>query len=246
MSLVCRRFLPLAQEILYHQFLPGYSDDWGSIEDLHCRFPRFLRAVAPRPDWAASVSRVHIDFSIAHYAPRAPALAEEVLNYAAEARGVDVSDFLVPFRETGHPGCDGHRFPVDELLGLLLSFLPRLRTLSLTAGAGAGADGFLTAALAAAGVSSLPIETLDITGCDGSLWGRLDGILELAAAKIRNLFICLCDDDGLDLLASHGPYPNLRTLRIVGSRLVESGFASLLAQCGGLETFSYETGRSSH
>jgi hypothetical protein len=244
MSLVSRRLSPLAQEILYHEFIPGYGDSFPSAGyDSFWVILPFLRTVAANPDRAASVKRVHVNLNLLYSVSNVPALAEEVLTGAAQARGIDLSDFLAPFRDPRYPfNPDQYQPACDEVLGMLLACLPNLKTLSLTAGV--PSEGITASALRAAGVSALPIETLDLICCVSKLRCRLDGILELASATIRNLYLYICDGDGLGRLARHGPFPNLRSLCITDSRLSGSDLASFLSHCSSLETFSYESSAS--
>jgi hypothetical protein len=81
------------------------------------------------------------------------------------------------------------------MVGMLLACLPYLKTLGLSAGVPSRC--VPASALRAAGVSSLPIETLDIAGCDYKSGRRLDGILELASSTIRTLNVDISDGEGL-------------------------------------------------
>lgn len=240
MSLVSRRLSPLAQEILYHDFIPGYGDSWyADAYDFDRRLANFLRAVARNPDRAASVKRLHI--SIKLLAGISKDSAEAVLQDATQLRGIDASAFVAPFRELRYPfRPDLYQPSGDELLGLLLAFLPHLRTLSFRSSA--PLKGIPASALRAAGVSTLPIETLEIMCCYETLGSRLDGIVELASPTIRNLYIDICDGFGFNLLTRRGSFPNLRNLCIANSRLNGSDLASFLSRYDSLETFSYESG----
>ncbi|KAL2181467.1 uncharacterized protein P884DRAFT_5386 [Thermothelomyces heterothallicus CBS 202.75] len=239
MSLVSRRLSPLAQEILYHEFIPGYGDSWyADAYDFDWRLAKFLRAVARNRDRAASVKRLHINVNLLTGISRDS--AEAVLQDAAQVRGIDASAFIRPFRDLRHPfSPDQYRPFGDELLGLLLACLPHLKTLSFTAGA--SLQGIPASALRTAGVSTLPIETLEIMCCIESLGSRLDGIVELASSTIRNLYIDICDGVGLSLLNRRGYFPNLRNLCIANSRLSGSDLSSFLSRYGNLVTFSYES-----
>ncbi|KAL2142975.1 hypothetical protein VTI28DRAFT_497 [Corynascus sepedonium] len=235
MSLVSRRFSPLAQEILYHEFIPGYGDSWF---DFDWRLQRFLRAVARNPDRAASVKRLYINVNI--LAGIDEGSAEAVLQDVAQVRGIDASDFVGPFRDLRYRFSPHQYRPSgDELLGLLLACLPHLKTLSFTAGA--PHEGIPASALRTAGVSMLPIETLEIMSCIESLGSRLDGIVELASSTIKNLYIDVCDGFGLSFLNRCGSFPNLRKLCIANSMLSGTDLASFLSRYNNLETFSYES-----
>lgn len=242
MTLVSRRFLPLAQETLYHEFIPGYGDSWYSTEyNWFWRLEPFLRTVALNPDRAALVKRVHININLLNAVAEVQAETHlALLEDIAQARGIELSDFVGPFRDL-RPAFwgDQYRPSASEIVGMLLACLPHLKTLSFSAGA--PCLRVLASALRAVGVSTLPIETLDIICCDETLRGRLDGVLELAAFTIRSLYIDICDGVGLKSL---GPaFPHLRNLCITNSRLRGSDLASFLSRCASLETFSYASGR---
>jgi hypothetical protein len=241
MSLVSTRFLPLAQEILYHEFIPGYGDSWCSAGyDWFWRLVPFLRTVALNPDRAALVKRVHVNLNLLNGVTEVEAQVDAVLEDATQARGIDLSDFVGPFRELLPTfRRDQYRPSADEVVGMLLTCLPHLKTLSFSAGT--PLSGVPASALRAVGVSALTIETLDIIGCDGNSRGRWDGILELAAPTIRSLSIDICDSDGLSSLTRS--LPNLRNLCITNSSSSGSDLASFLSRCVSLETFSYESGR---
>ncbi|KAL2188512.1 hypothetical protein L209DRAFT_763223 [Thermothelomyces heterothallicus CBS 203.75] len=94
MSLVSRRLSPLAQEILYHEFIPGYGDSWyADAYDFDWRLAKFLRAVARNRDRAASVKRLHINVNLLTGISRDS--AEAVLQDAAQVRGIDASAFIL-------------------------------------------------------------------------------------------------------------------------------------------------------
>ncbi len=240
MSLVSRRFSPLAQEVLYHEFIPGYGDSWYSHGyELYGRLESFLRTVAQSPDRGALVKRVYVNINLLNSI--AEAQAEAVLKDAAQVRGIQLSDFVGPFRDGLNAfSRDQYRASGDELLGMLLAYLPHLETLSLSGGVPLW--GVPAPALRAIGISTLRIETLDIYCCDEGLGCRLDGILELASSTITNLYINFCDSVGLRSLAR--PFPNLRNLCIANSKLSGSDLASFLSRRVGLVTFSYESSRS--
>ncbi|KAG7292614.1 hypothetical protein NEMBOFW57_002649 [Staphylotrichum longicolle] len=65
MCLVSKRLQPVAQSVLYHEFVPGYGDpqhlhriSWGR------RLSPFVRTIAARPDLAAVVKRAFVHFYV--------------------------------------------------------------------------------------------------------------------------------------------------------------------------------------
>ncbi|AEO58705.1 hypothetical protein MYCTH_2127753 [Thermothelomyces thermophilus ATCC 42464] len=93
MCLVSRRFLPFAQEILYHEFAWAYGDSSASLmDDWSHRLTAFLRTVARKKDLAALVKRVYI--CLTHFFIIPETEADSVLEDAAHARGIRLADFL--------------------------------------------------------------------------------------------------------------------------------------------------------
>ncbi|KAL2169368.1 hypothetical protein VTG60DRAFT_6142 [Thermothelomyces hinnuleus] len=233
MCLVSRRFLPLAQEILYHEFAWAYGDSSASLmDDWSHRLTAFLRTVARNKDLAALVKRVYI--CLTHFFIIPETEADSVLEDAAQARGIRLANFLGSFGDVKDPD-----LPLREpaLLAMLLACLPRLKTLSVLAGVRLTA--IPAASLRAAGISSLPLETLDIACCDIHT-GSHNGILDLASFTIRSLFLNMCDDDMLSELSKYA-FPNLRNLCIAQSSVSHSGLEPFLSRCVGLEIFSCES-----
>ncbi|KAK4237068.1 hypothetical protein C8A03DRAFT_34999 [Achaetomium macrosporum] len=242
MSLVSRRFSALAQEILYHEFIPAYGEACFGLQsdpsECDLRLVHFLRIVALNPGLAALVKRVYVSTEFLDRIPEAEAEAEAVLKDVAQSRNIKLSEFVGSFRDQWDPESrDQYRPAGDEMLGMLLACLPRLKTLSLSGTP--PRRGVPVSALRAAGVSALSIETLDINVFDHTLNQELDGVLELASSTIKNLCIDGCDVYRRSLLTGQGHFPNLRNLRIVNSRVIGSDLASFLSHCFRLQEFSY-------
>ncbi len=192
MRLVSRRFCRLAQEILYHEFAPGQGgcklDDWQSIgySWFWC-LELFLRTVALNPSRAAMVKKVHVNGNVLCCIVE-DSYETRILKTAAQARGIDVSNFVASF-EDQRPQVDPSPHPAtgNMLLAMLLACLPHLKTLTFSWDI--PIRSIPASALRAAGLSTLPIQTLGMTGCDRTLGLRLGGILDLASATIRNLHL---------------------------------------------------------
>ena len=247
MTLVSKRFSPLAQEVLYHEFAPGHDyystlDERSSeVYDWYWRLEPFLRIVAQNPARAAFVKRLHVNANVLCCVVEDGTYEGGILKDVAQARGIDIYNFA-GFFEALRPQIEPYRYlpQADALLGMLLTCLPRLKTLTFSTGA--PLLGVPASALRAAGLSALRIQTLGIIWCDDSLEFRLGGILELASATIRNLRLNSCNEQGLSGLTRHGPFPNLRSFCIANSRVSGSDLASFLSCHVDLETCSYHSG----
>ncbi|KAI1774354.1 hypothetical protein F4818DRAFT_80234 [Hypoxylon cercidicola] len=234
MCLVSRKLRDVAQPILYHQFIPGYGDCWGSARSVwDRRLLPFVRTIILRPDLAAMVRRLYFHFSLLTSTTNDE--VEAVLEQVTQTHDF-LSDFLGHFHDKWPSDLTPYQPFCDELGGLLLVYLPNLTSLSLTGGT--PSRNIPSSALRAAGVSSLRIQTIDLLGC-GKDWGyRLDGILEMASSTLKTLNLNSCTSAGLQSLAR--PLPNLRNLRLTnckfGSPRIESRFPNYM----GLETFVYD------
>ncbi|KAK0727043.1 hypothetical protein B0T26DRAFT_692834 [Lasiosphaeria miniovina] len=235
MCRVSRRFLPVAQEILYHEFVPGYGDSWNGDYEFYWRLTPFLRTVTLRRDLAALVKRLYLDLNLLNSITNSE--AKDALQKAAQARGIRLSDFLRPYRDLLPPyHCEEYCPSGDEMACMLLASLPNLKTLVFSAAAPFTA--ILSSSLRAARAESLSIQTLDLRGIDINFRARYDGILELASSTLETLNIDTCLRCRLTGFVR--PFPKMRNVTITNSRLFESDFAALLSCCAGLETFTYE------
>ncbi len=270
LSLVSKRFCRLAQPLLYHDFIIGHSNS-GCPKSLSWvgRLERFTRTVAARPDLASAVKRVHVhpDLLRAVTEGQARATIEELVGAAAtpEAASTIVADYLNHFDvvRTGPPQrAASLRLAGSELLGLLLSLLPNLDSLSmqvvpLQGGIPAGALATLADIAPRPGSgTSAPLARLRTLNICSHSTGRMmfslnnhaGGIFETLAAnvdegRLTTLNLHMCSRTGVRI--AEGSLRHLKKLRITRSRLSAADLASLLACCAapGLEEFVYEATR---
>ncbi|KAH8897655.1 hypothetical protein GQ53DRAFT_449224 [Thozetella sp. PMI_491] len=125
---------------------------------------------------------------------------------------------------------------------MLLSCLPNLTVLVLELNAPRRT--IPIAALRAAGVSNLSLQTLDTCGSDSDLRHRLGGIFEMSLDSIRTLNLAFCS--GHDIRGLISPLPKLRNICITnGEEISGSDIESLLSCCEDLNSFTYEAASSS-
>jgi hypothetical protein len=248
MTLVSRKTSPLAQEILYHEFIPAYGEAWYEMHNRPSakwdwRLVSFLRTVAEKPNLAIFVKRIYVDFGLLDHIPVPE--AEKVLKEAAQAR--NLPEIAGRFQCTWHPGLyelvPGLPSPYhygSELLGMLLACLPRLKTLTLSPPK--ITRSFRPTAFSAASV----IETLDIDTGSQSMRVFMAIILQLASST-RNLYFnnCQAFTDLTTPNVVDRPFPNLRNLCVIKSWLPEEYLSSFLSNCSVLESFFYDSGVSS-
>ncbi|KAK3938894.1 hypothetical protein QBC46DRAFT_355449 [Diplogelasinospora grovesii] len=143
MCLVSRRFRPIAQLVLYHEFIPGYGDAWKSKKfSWDGRLASFLRTIAARPDLAARVKRVYVHPYLFRLitGEEARVTLEEAVGAIKTASGGDavqvVTNYHASFANiqgvTNNPSW--LRLAGPELLLMLLVLLPNLERLSLQVG----------------------------------------------------------------------------------------------------------------
>lgn len=225
LCLASRQFYEVAQPILYHEFVLGYGRSWRSkLYSWDGRLMSFLRTVKERRDLAALVKWVFIppnllqpifDDETADVPPR-PRRAYELARTRALRR-------------------------IDNSVDILLSQLPNLerysvrRNLLLSATRSSPVPG-------AAGVSRLPIKTIDVSlngGADARYCldiGR-DHIINISR-HLTTINIHMCG--GIRADPRFNPLPSLMTLRITHSRLTADDLQQLLSSFTGLQTFVYE------
>lgn len=242
--LTSRRLRDIGQRVLYRSFKPGYGHGrmfrnftWKG------RLIMFLRTLLLRPDLAALVRTCFISARlVAHVGEEE---AEEALRDAARIRGVDLSEFLQPFRAS--KWC---RQPMrDGVLVMLLACLPNLSGLYLSGeldkyGYRMRWFNIFGPSLKAAGVSSLRLQTLYLDSVGVGLDrgpGQTQspcvaGLLEMASSTLENLYTFACDIK-LDSLAK--PLPKLRNVAI---KTCDMDFTPLLSFSEGLESFAYHGG----
>lgn len=248
--LVSQRFLSVAQPLLYHGFLPGYSDSWQSkVFSWKQRLTLFLRTISQRPDLAASVRHIYIHPQLIHCISLKEA-RQSLDNAARLLNGnLNVAKYTAHFQAMlKEANCSQWELDSGALLGLLLTFVPNLQRLSLqvtepTAGVPAPAFQTLARAIAPAKGPLSNLRTLDICShSEGNTLFSLDhhatGILEAAKHSLETLNLHMCGASsrriGKDTL-------HLRHLRITQSHLTDVGFDLLVRACApGLETLVYE------
>ncbi|KAK3939201.1 competence-damaged protein-domain-containing protein [Diplogelasinospora grovesii] len=234
--LVSRKLRDIAQPILYHAFLPGYrgSCDSQSMQyDWRRRLTTFLRTVARRGDLAAQVRMVYLDDQALE---GIEAEADPAIEEAARARGFRLSNFLGPFpRDDMWSVLSPYGPSGPKMTGMILACLPNLTNFSICCISGTILRCLPSSVLRAAGVSSLPLQTIDVIG--GCLGDRFDGILEMAAPTLRTLNIF---DAELSSGSLARPFPNLRNVGITTGGFGGSEFELLLPGRVGLETCIYE------
>jgi hypothetical protein len=236
MCLVSRRFRPLAQFFLYHEFVPGYGDAWRSKQfSWNSRLASFVRTITARRDLAGLVKRVYV-----HVYLLRPVTEEEAQATLREASGAAANSYLACFQ--------GMRNSVNiaglRLVGVMLALLPNLERLSLqTEGPSAYIPAGALPALANLSKAGplAKLETLDI--CDRALPTSFDyhadGILEVASSLAT---LNIHYSGGPAQKVGQGRLRNLRTLRFTHARLSAAELAALLDSCGppGLKSFTYE------
>lgn len=248
--LVSRRFLPVAQPLLYHAFLPGYGDSWQSkVFSWEQRLQLFLRTVSQRPDLASSVRHIYIHPELVRRT--SPEQAQKALDDAARLLDGDLNvaqytaHFDAMLKEFGHA-----QWKLDSgaLLGLLLAFVPNLQRLSLQVtepGVGIPAPAFQALARAKAPATGPLSRLRRLDLCNHSEGGTLfsldhhaTGLFEAAKHSLESLELHMCGESsrciGKDTL-------HLRHLHITHSHLIDIDFDPLISACApGLETFVYE------
>ncbi|KAK4032094.1 hypothetical protein C8A01DRAFT_41470 [Parachaetomium inaequale] len=245
MCLVSKRFGPLAQTVLYHEFIPGYGDAWRSAEfSWDGRLASFVRTMAARPDLAALVKRVYV-----HCYLLRPVTEEEAQAALDNVIGPTAHEYLAHFERKRSAAYERAELRMAALktLGLLLALVPNLERFSLqiegpNGGIPAGALSTLATLLQAKPL--LKLKTLDI--CDRSLPFPLDyhagGILEAVASAgtLTTLNLHMCASTALDL--GRGRLRIISAVRITRSRISAGDLASLFDSCAAptLKSFVYE------
>lgn len=184
-----------------------------------------MQTVAQRRDLAALVKRVYVHSYLLE------SVGDEEARYAlgqvANALGIKL----------------WHQWSADELVTILIAELPNLEHLSIQDGPNPLSN-VRSSDLLAAGVSGLPLKTIDITlrAFPSSIvhnfalgTGAL-AIFELASG-LGTLNLHMCGGFQQAVIPS---LPNLKTLCITHSRLSDEDLGRLLSSCIGLHTFVYE------
>jgi hypothetical protein len=158
-----------------------------------------------------------------------------VLEEATRARGIQLADFLRPFQERYWPGNleSMHFATYGQLVAMLLACLPNLT--SLVFPDGVTVYEIPQSALRAAGISTLPLRTVEIFGGAWYNVVGLDGLLNMASSTLRTLNIVSGRDGLLQTLATR--LRGLRSLCITNCVLNRSELGLIFSRCEGLESF---------
>ncbi|UPK92099.1 hypothetical protein LCI18_003034 [Fusarium solani-melongenae] len=274
LSLTSKRFRDLAQPILYHEFVLGYGDSWLSESyTWRGRLASFIRTLSQRPDLAHLVKVMYIHtYLLRGNTDESRAADRAVILPAAHALGINLPDawrqrmsrvteaesydwpevyqvFLGSYldekielteRQQRHlhramteGSFPGRRWVNAELVSILIAQTPHIEYLSLQGDNQWPSCGLPTSSLPALGVSNLPLKMLDL-GIGGY------PIIELAP----NLETLNLHQYTLHFGSSIPNMPNLRTLRVTDSLMLDVTLQKLLDACtGGLVTFEYEAAK---
>ena len=258
LCLVSRRLRNAVQPILYHEFILGYGDSWRS--DLYTwdgRLTSFMRTVAQRRDLAALVKRIYIHPYLLEYLGE-----EEEIQVFEHLCHTNMWKVIRPqpreyigkdeardaLREVAHAlGIEAlQQLSADDLVTVLITELPNIEHCSLQVGPYRD-EIVRSAGLYAAGISHLPLRTVDISvraSAQEAHYGGLFHLDQCASALLNvstgletlNLHMCR----GVSHQAPFPSLPNLKTLRLTFSRLDERDLEGLLSSCNGLRSFFYE------
>ncbi|KAK5630019.1 hypothetical protein RRF57_005734 [Xylaria bambusicola] len=241
--LVSRRLRDVAQPILYHEFIPGYADSFLSRRyEWTGRLISFFRTVTLRRDLANLVQGVYLSHWLLGPIIVESGRVEAVLEESARIRGINLSDFLEPFHNLpARAHLKPYRPAADELVAMLLSFLPNLSRLYLTMAT--PPSPIPVSALMTAG-ARLSLQTIEICARNSNLRSRLGGILEMSLTSLNTLDInSYCSYNGDKLGLSGMFFPNLRNISVTLSGMSGSDLEILLSCCTGLETFIYDASK---
>lgn len=238
MCLVSKRLQPVAQSVLYHEFVPGYGDpqhlhriSWGR------RLSPFVRTIAARPDLAAVVKRAFVHFYVLR-----PVTEKEAQATLDEVIGPTASEYLALFQSKRRRRCN---IPGLQLLGVLLALTPNLERLSLQVDRScrdlpASALSTLASLLQSQPLSKL--RTLDIGTSSHifSLEHHAKNILEAVGSALETLNLHKCSTTKLRLQKQ---LPNISAIRITHGQLGPEDLALLIQSCTApsLKSFLYET-----
>ncbi|KAI8630671.1 hypothetical protein F5Y19DRAFT_52977 [Xylariaceae sp. FL1651] len=239
--LVSKTLCGIAQSILYHEFIPGYSDSGQSRQyEWIGRLESFLWTVSLRPDLASLVRGLYLSYWLLQpiwiYNGHVEALLEEL----ARIRGINLSNFLKPFHDLPIRKLLGpYRPSADELIAMLLASLPNLDRRYITSLT--PRSPIPVAALSAAGARCFRLQTIEICASGSNVRDRLGCILEDSLPTLTTLNIdSFCSSDGDKLGFSELFFPRLRNIGVLVSRMSGPDLEQLLSYCTGLETFTYD------
>ncbi|KAI1169855.1 hypothetical protein F4777DRAFT_592386 [Nemania sp. FL0916] len=234
-SMVSRRLRDLAQPILYHEFSLGYGDSWCTDGFTWSRrLIPFLRTVALRRDLAAAVRRVYLRHDLMAFLDKEAVNA--TMELVAQARGLQLLEFLRPFRDLWMESHDWYQRSGDELTGLLLCCLPNLTMLGFSTDL--PYRGIPASSLKVSGITRIPIQTLDIQRGRIEMGRVFDGVFEMASSSLETLNLNSCDSTALMSLSRQ--LPKIQHLCLSNSLVKHLGFGSIFFNHTGLKTFAYD------
>ncbi|GES62571.1 hypothetical protein ATEIFO6365_0005071200 [Aspergillus terreus] len=268
LCLVSRRLCKVAQGFLYHDFMLGYGDSWRSeLYTWDGRLTSFMRTVAHRRDLAAHVKRIYIHPYLLECFDEEKALDEHeaasewpgsewpgpgcpstpMLHRAHPRQRISEDEARSALREVAHALKirSLKQLSARDLVTVLILELPNLEHCSLQVGL-YKEDVAPSRALQAAGISHLPIKTIDVSLRASSLEAhhhslfyldqRVGALLDVSQClETLNLHMCYGSSTGL-----FPTLPNLKNLRLSFSRFSERNLRGLLSSCRSLRTFLYE------
>ncbi|KAI1260613.1 hypothetical protein F5Y18DRAFT_251803 [Xylariaceae sp. FL1019] len=242
--LVSRRLRDIAQSILYHEFVPGYGDSWRSMRySWGSRLTKFLRTVSLRRELAAMVQGLYLSHLLTEPVFKPSRSVTASLEEAARNRGIDLDEFLQPFRDSRPKYLHEQYQPsMDEIITMLLLCLPNLIRLHLASCT--PQNPIPPPALSGLSVHGLCLRTIDICGQGSttiSLRDRLGCILESSRATLETFHL-----DSYDSFKSHKlgfsnlTCPSLRNISVTVSAMCGPDLETLLSCSTSLETFIYD------
>ncbi|KAL4781115.1 hypothetical protein BJX76DRAFT_363819 [Aspergillus varians] len=263
LCLVSKRLSSTVQPVLYHEFMPGYGDSWKSnCYSWDRRLTSFIRTIAQRRDLAACVKCVYFhpyllelldhhreDGEHAIFADLGclRSCPEVELPHERQQTGIEeIKDAICEAGKTlGIKTQRQNRLAAFDLITLLIAELPNLQHCSLDIGTWP-LEVVRSAVLSAAGISRLPLKTIDLSLHASanrinllSLERRVRALLE-ASPDVETLNIHMCSETWRRL-----PFPflrNLKNLRVTFSRFSNEALKALLESCNSLRSFTYEAG----
>ncbi|PKY02819.1 hypothetical protein P168DRAFT_192021 [Aspergillus campestris IBT 28561] len=266
LCLVSKRLCSAIQPILYSEFMLGYGDSWRSeLYTWDGRLLSFLQTVARRRDLAEFVKRIHILPHLLQASLKAlekeerdrqrllnegkararpnPELRQSILK--AEARDT-LREIAVALRIK-----EPKRLSAKDLVTLLIAALPKLEHCSLFIGPDSDMISVDTATLSAAGISQLPLRTINLSvlrtaekyfDLDYNARALLDVSPCLETLNLHKCYGTLYKYYGTRKRAALPFLPRLKHVRITSSRLSEQGLENILNSCDSLCSFTYEAG----
>ncbi|KAJ0417896.1 hypothetical protein BJY00DRAFT_196505 [Aspergillus carlsbadensis] len=244
--LTSRRLFSIAQPVLYHEFVLGYGDSWRSDHyTWHGRLTSFMMAVAQRRDLAKVVKRVYIHPYLLESLhgtdhPRESFNTRSPRTYITDKEAGLAIRALAAAVKADKP----RRWKPGDLVSLLLAALPNLNRCSFQLAPG-HEEIVRAIPLSAAGVTDLPLRTLDIS--QRLSWRENDPFS--FEPRMRALFNVAPNLEALNLHAcrliectSYAPFlANLKYLRMIRDRSRGHSLKDLLSSCTSLRSFTYES-----